>query len=274
MTTGPLGDGLRRDYGEKLERFARFAAPELQDVLNGLGIRPGDRILDVGCGTGMVCRWLAERAGAAGLVVGLDVSLLHGVRALARIEAVVVADAAAAPFAPGTFDLVWACNTVNHFGDPPAGVHSLSRLLRPGGRLAVAQSGLLPEMFFAWDASLERAVTDACHRYYRERYGLTPGDTGGVRAVVGLLRRAGLLNVKARTEVIERTAPLGSTDEEYLLETVFRGYWSESVRGYLEPRDRDRLERLCDPASPEYCLRRPDFHHLQTFTLVVGSADR
>src|SRR5690606_989007 len=97
----------------------------------------------------------------------------------------VQSDAARLAFRQEAFDLIWACNAINHLADPAAAVRTLRGLLRDGGRLAVAQSGLLPEMFFAWDAALDDAVRDACHAHYRERYGLTPDDVTGIRALVG-----------------------------------------------------------------------------------------
>jgi hypothetical protein len=44
------------------------------------------------------------------------------------------------------------------------------------------------------------------------------------------------------------------------------------LRDYLEPHDFRELSRLCDPADEAFALRRPDFHFLQSFTLVVGES--
>ncbi|HMQ35092.1 MAG TPA: methyltransferase domain-containing protein, partial [Chloroflexaceae bacterium] len=228
---------------------------------------------DAGCGAGAATGWLPTEVGPAGLAVGLDLSAAHARLARAAAPAatgVVQADLAAAPLRPGSLDLVWCVNTINHLRDPLAGARRLAELLRPGGRLALGQSHLLPEMVFAWDARLERAVTEANRAYYRARYGLDERDTAAIRALVGLLRAAGLRDVRARTVAIERVAPLAAADEAYLGEALLRGYWGEPVRASLDPADRAELERLADPAGPGYCLRRPDFHYVQTFTLVTG----
>jgi len=71
--------------------------------------------------------------------------------------------------------------------------------------------------------------------------------------------------------VIERLFPLSEKDEAYLREAMFRDTWGERLRPYLADDDYLELRRLCDPESPEFALRRPDFHFLQTFTLAVGS---
>lgn len=269
---GLLGDTPQRDYGRKLRLFNAFAAPELRALIAGLGIRPGMAVLDAGCGAGLATAWLAEHVGSAGLALGIDLAAAHArlARAAAPGVAVIQADLAAAPVRAASLDLVWCVNTINHLRDPLAGVRDLAALLRPGGRLALGQSHLLPEMAFAWDARLERAATEANRAYYRDKYGLSEADTAGIRALLGWLRAAGLREARARTVAIERFAPLAPDDEAYLVEALFRGYWGEQLRPYLAPADWEALSELCDPASPAFCLRRPDFHYLQIFTLLTG----
>jgi hypothetical protein len=149
-------------------------------------------------------------------------------------------------------------------------VQVLAGLLCPGGRIAVGQSSLMPDMFFAWDSRLERLTTEAVRRYYRDRYGLSERDLADTRSIVGLLRRAALRNVRAQTLIVERVSPLNPADEAYLLEAIFRDTWGERLRPYLSGVDYDELAALCDPRHPAFALRRADFHFLQTFTVAVG----
>jgi len=272
--TGLLGDTPRRDYAEKLKLFNAFAQPELREAIDMLSMPMGSCVLDAGCGTGEALGWWHASMRNRGTAVGMDLAAAHVRVARATAPAqtpIVQGDMLKPPFAEGSFDLVWAVNAVNHLHDPVAGVHLLSRLLRPGGRLVVGQSSLVPDMYFAWDARLEARVNEAVRAYYREHYGRSERDFAAVRSLAGWLQHAGLRNVAVRTRMIERTYPLSGADERYLLECIFRDTWGERLRGYLEPEDFAALARLCDPDDECYALHRRDFHFLQSFTVVVGT---
>jgi SAM-dependent methyltransferase len=272
-STGLLGDTAARDYSRKLRLFNSFVEPELRQAIAGLGLKPGMRVLDAGCGTGEALQWLRDAVAPQGTVVGIDLAAAHvsAARASASREVLVLqADVRHPPLTPQSFDLIWSVNTINHLHEPLAGVGGLANLLCRGGRIALGQSSLLPEMFFAWDSRLERLTTEAVRRYYRDRYGLSERDLADTRSIVGLLRRAGMDNVRAKTVIVERVSPLRPADEAYLLEAIFRDTWGERLRPYLSVEDYDELTALCDPGHAAFALHRADFHFLQTFTVAVG----
>lgn len=271
-TGGRLGDTAVRVYSRKLELFNRFAEPELRAALALLDVQPGQRVLDAGCGVGLIAQWLAERAGPAGRVIGVDLSGQHARAALQLAPDAVIlqADVTRLPVAGAGFDRLWCANTINHMHDPVATIALFARVLKPGGRLALGQSLFLPEMFFAWDERLEQAVVQANRRYYREKYNLDEADTANVRNVLGWVKRAGLRDVRAHTLMIERARPLSALDREYFIECVFQGYWGERVRPFLSAEDWRALQALTDPGNSAFCLDRPDFHHLQSYTVVTG----
>jgi SAM-dependent methyltransferase len=272
---GLLGDTTGRDYSIKLLQFNAFAAPELQQLIAFLELRTGMRILDAGCGTGDALLWFAPCVGHEGQVVGTELAAAHARVARNRLPeciTVLQANICNLPLAAASFDRIWCANTLHHLRDPKAGLQQLLALLRPAGRLALVQSALLPEMVFAWDSRLERKVTAAVRRYYQGRYGITERDVTGVRSMVGLLRQSGLTDVRARTLLIERTTPLSSADCTYLLEAIFRNTWGERLKPYLDESDYAQLARYCDPAHPDFALARPDFHYLQSLTMVTGNA--
>jgi SAM-dependent methyltransferase len=270
---GLLGDNSARDYSRKLRLFNSFAARELRQAVASLRLKPGMRVLDAGCGTGETLERLRAAVIPDGIVVGIDLASAHIASAKTAVSAetlLIQADLLSPPFAAAGFDLVWSVNTINHLHDPVFGVSLLAGLLRRGGRIALGQSSLIPDMYLAWDSRLERLTTEAVRHYYRDRYGLAETDLTAIRAIVGTLRRAKLNDVHAQTFIIERVSPLNAPDEDYLVEAIFQDTWSERVRPYLSNDDYQELSALCNPRHPAYALRRPDFHFLQTFTLVVG----
>jgi SAM-dependent methyltransferase len=272
-STGLLGDSESRNYSRKLGQFNAFAEPELRSLIAGVGLKAGMRILDAGCGTGEALPWLLDEVKPTGSVIGIDLSAAHAEaarrHASPHIE-VLQGDVLTAPLAPASIDFIWCVNTINHLRDPLQGVNRLTSLLRNGGRIALGQSSLLPDMYFAWDSRLERAVNEAVRQYYRERYSLGERDLASVRALIGVLRGANLQNITARTIVIERVSPVDETTESYLLEAIFRDTWGERLRPYLSPDDYGEVASVCDPRHLQYALRRADFHFVQTFTLVTG----
>jgi SAM-dependent methyltransferase len=268
-----LGDTPARDYSRKLQLFNAFAEPEIRQAIAILELQPGMRVLDAGCGTGETLRWLYDAVQPAGSAVGIDLSQAHIEVARKRLPSQIEllrGDLMHTVPASAGFDVIWAVNTLNHLRDPRQGLTTLAGLLRSGGRIAVGQSGLLPDMLFAWDARLERVTNEAVRRYYLDRYGLEERELTAVRSLIGVLRQAGLQNVASKTIVIERIAPLQPVTEAYLLQAIFRETWGERLRPYLSAEDFASLAVLCDPNDVNFALRRADFHLLQTFTLVIG----
>ncbi|MHA4836804.1 class I SAM-dependent methyltransferase [Sphingopyxis sp. MSC1_008] len=104
-------------------------------------VRPGEQILDIGCGSGTSTFPLADRVGPGGHALGVDISeqLVEIARAAAPAGTPVefrCADAATAPLPAGKFDLLFSRFGVMFFDDPVAAFAHMRGALKPGGRLA------------------------------------------------------------------------------------------------------------------------------------------
>ncbi len=136
------GPGGARWVAEQA-RMEAMLAPVADALVAHAAARPGEIVLDVGCGYGVTVVKLAQAVGPAGRVIGLDVSapMLELARTrtadVANVEWI-LADAATHPFAPASVNLVFSRFGVMFFGDPAAAFANLRRALRPGGRLVFA----------------------------------------------------------------------------------------------------------------------------------------
>ncbi|HSA90132.1 MAG TPA: class I SAM-dependent methyltransferase [Burkholderiales bacterium] len=109
-------------------------------IANMAGVAPGQRVLDVACGTGVLACAAAERVGPDGAVTGLDPN--DEMLAVARGKNPRIewknGRAESLPFAGASFDRVASQFGLMFFEDKPASLREMMRVLRPGGRLAVA----------------------------------------------------------------------------------------------------------------------------------------
>ena len=110
-------------------------------LVSAVDPRPGDRVLDVATGTGLVAAELSRRADCR--VVGLDQSQdMLAVAARRGASLLVRGRAERLPFADATFDRVTFTYLLRYVDDPAATLRELSRVLRPGGRLAALEFGV------------------------------------------------------------------------------------------------------------------------------------
>ncbi|MGW0216736.1 demethylmenaquinone methyltransferase [Micromonospora chokoriensis] len=103
-----------------------------------LGLRPGERVLDVGAGTGVSTRELAQ-SGAYAVGVDLSLGMLYaGKRARPEVP-LLAGDALRLPFADASFDAVTISFALRNVNDTDAALRELARVTRPGGRLTVCE---------------------------------------------------------------------------------------------------------------------------------------
>ncbi|MGJ5134222.1 class I SAM-dependent methyltransferase [Bradyrhizobium oligotrophicum] len=136
------GPGGQR-WSDRQEAQDILLAPVSQILIERIAAKPGDRILDIGCGCGGLSIALAGQVAPGGSVLGVDISapMLDRARVVAPVGLAtefVLADATVHPFAPASFDLLVSRFGVMFFADPVASFANIRRALKPGGRVVFA----------------------------------------------------------------------------------------------------------------------------------------
>lgn len=128
----PGWDQIGEDYTQT-ERFETW--------FRGLGLCPGQSILEIGCGTGTVLSWFLEAVGAAGRVAAVDLSAEMLARARDRCEQrpplFSQGEARKLPLADAVFDHAFVINAFPHLKPHAEALSEIRRVLRPGGRVHI-----------------------------------------------------------------------------------------------------------------------------------------
>jgi arsenite methyltransferase len=164
-------------------------------VREALAVRPGDRVLDVGCGPGFYIPELLREVGPKGAVVGIDSS--ESMLALAagrsgngpNVE-FHEADATALPVDDASFDAAFSVQVLEYVADIPAALAEIHRALRPGGRTVIWDVDWATLSMRTADPERMRRMLDAWDEH------LTHASLP--RTLTGELRRAGFADVSMR----------------------------------------------------------------------------
>jgi SAM-dependent methyltransferase len=144
-----------------------------------LGLKPGERVLDIGSGTGEHARVLAEAVGEAGEVVGVDPN--EGMRGEAARRAPNAYDL---PFPDGSLDAVTCERVFQHLDDPDRATAEIARVLRPGGRVVITDHDWGTAIIHPGEPDIVRVITESM------RGGIA--NPFAARRLPGHLTRAGL----------------------------------------------------------------------------------
>ena len=268
------GSAPAEPFTKSLERMNRFQEPEARALIGDLALPAGSRGLDVGCGVGFYALWLAQAIGPTGRVLGIEPTAERAEAARALVGGQVdggrlefrAGDATALDMPAGAFDWLWCGDVLHHILDTEAALREFRRVVRPGGRIIVKESQALAAMFLPGYPELERRIQlaeiertreEGGGRSFQERRQTTPAS----------LRRVGLDSVTMRNYLLERRAPLGAADRDYIQLTVFDRNWGERLRPLMSGADWTLRTELCDPASPRNVLRDAAYYCLYPITV-------
>ncbi len=177
-------------------------------VVDAAQIGPGQRVVDVACGTGVLARAVADRVGAAGFTVGVDIN--EGMLLIAREKAPKIewhqAPPEKLPLDDNSFDSVVCQFGLMYFTDQQAALMEMMRVLRPGGNLAVV----------VWDKLENSPAYESETRLFQRVLGdehadESPYSLGDTQVLNHLFSSAGIS--AARIQTHEGTARFSSIED-------------------------------------------------------------
>lgn len=217
------GQYFAKDYrGNPPANYERFFVPAIGeplavDLIRHAALRPGERILDVACGTGVVARLASQQIGGTGTVAGLDVN--PGMLAVARSATspgVSIewheASADAMPFPDASFDAVLCQMGLQFMPDKHAALREMRRVLVEGGRLIFNVPGPTPPPFRSMEDALAHHIGMEAAGFVTHVFSLY--DTAEIQNLVG---DTGFhdVSVQSNTKSLRLPAP-----EEFLWQYV------------------------------------------------------
>lgn len=174
-----------------------IGAPVSSGLLEAADLQPGERVVDVACGTGVIARAAAERVGPTGAVDAVDVApdMIDVARGLPTSGAPVewhVADAAALPLADGGHDVALCQMSLMFMPDRVAAVAEMRRVLADGGRVLVNAPGPIQPALEVMEQAIVEHIDPDLGGFVRAVFSMHDPD-----AVGAVLRDAGCRDVRA-----------------------------------------------------------------------------
>ena len=204
---------FRNFTGTAAENYERYfvpaiATPVSAGLLRTAALRPGERVADVACGTGIIARLAATQVGATGAVTAVDLApdMIDVARRTPKPTGAPiewhVGDAESLPLDDESCDVVLCQMGLMFMADRTAALSEMRRVLAPGGRVVINTPGRIQPPFELLEQAIAEHLDPGLGMFVRAVFSM-PDPT----AVAGLLGEAGFRDVDAKEEVAELDLP-------------------------------------------------------------------
>jgi ubiquinone/menaquinone biosynthesis C-methylase UbiE len=189
--TGTAAENYQRDF------VPAIATPVSRELLSVADLQPGERVLDVACGTGLISRLASEQVGAQGAVTGVDIApdMIDVAKSVPAPHAIQwrVADAAALPIADASVDVVLCQMGLMFMENRAAAIAEMARVLTLSGRVVINTPGQIQPLFATLEESIVEHISPDLGGFVGAVFSMHDPE-----AVAALLREGGLREVSAR----------------------------------------------------------------------------
>ncbi|MFL7868323.1 MAG: class I SAM-dependent methyltransferase [Anaerolineales bacterium] len=219
MTQQHYGKAYGGSVPENYERYfvPAIGAPAANGLIQIAELRPGERVLDVACGTGVVARLALKAVGTTGTVAGLDIDTdMLAVARSTTLPGMAIewheASAEAMQLPEASFDAVLCQMGLQFVPDKHAALSEMRRVLTPGGRMVLSLPGPTPQLFVIMEEALVHHIGAEVAGFVNQVFSLH--DTAEIHSLISC---AGFrdVSVQANTKSLRLPPP-----EEFLWQYV------------------------------------------------------
>lgn len=231
------------------ENYERYFVPAIgrplaEKFVRTADLRPGEQVLDVACGTGIVARLASEQLGDKGTVTGLDVN--PGMLAVARSIAPSIewheVSVENMPLPDDTFDVVFCQLGLQFVEDKPAALKEMRRVLKSGGRLFLNMPGPAGPLFVIFAETMKQLIGPETERFVNHVFSLN--DTSEIEH---LMENAGIREISVKAE--NRLLKLPGSKEflwQYIQSTPLLGELSKVDKEVQRSLEKEVVEKWQD----------------------------
>ncbi len=254
----------------------RAKKEERQQMVTDIQIKPGEAILDVGCGPGLWSQMFAEYVQPHGRVVGIDglaESIVHAKEAIKSESSqkcieFLQADFYSLPFDASSFDITFCGNCLSYVQEPIEFIAEQKRVTKKGGRIVSKEYDAAVLMLHPVDPVLLSKVLHAAECALAELSPEQKFDNAPGRKVWGWFQQVGFQDTLMRTYAIQKHAPLSPEVEFYLRSAI--EWYGRKAEPYLSQDEMRRWQQYTDPSNSQYILDRDDFYYCSFDIMTIG----
>ena len=250
---------------------------ERRQMVNDLNIKPGDLILDLGCGPGLWTVLLAEKVGPNGKVIGIDSApelLNYAIKNLKKeplrdLIEFKKADFVDIPYRDDIFDLVFFGNCFAYVSNHSQILAEMKRVTKPGGRIAAKDFDGGVFIVHPIDPDLTMKIMAAAARVLKENPLEPIFDNYTGRKMHGLFLREHIKDVSTTSYAIQKLQPLTPEIKNYV---TGNAEWLIKIGSpYLSEEDVQQWRSHFDPNSDRYILDLEEFYFCMLEIMTIGT---
>jgi ubiquinone/menaquinone biosynthesis C-methylase UbiE len=249
---------------------------EYENMVRSVGVKPGWKVLEAGCGNGRFLDIIAKLITSSGEISAIDLAQenIDEVENLVKSNqfnvpvSASVGDVTSLDFPDNSFDLVWCANVTQYLDETnlSKAINEFKRVLKPNGTVAIKETDGTSYFFYPtknvtllWDSIKPMSQFD------KQRWFIHPLQ------MKSLLEQHGFTSTRQSTQLIDRRFPLDEKTKKYLSKLFELEDVNWSAIDQQTPENQEEWNKLLNKDSPEYILSQPDFFWREGHILAMGN---